>query len=446
MRRRILPPVLGTLCLLAGGWGIQQLLERAHAVPEPSRSLVSTASAATLSSARARDQQIRFFAKRAKEDPFSAGDRTRLAALYLQRSRATGNYDDVLQAEALARRSLELRQLHNAGTYPILAVTLLDQHRFTEAWEAARRLVELEPEEPSHRALLGQTQLELGKYDEARATFASLEPAAKDLAIAADLARWEEISGHPERARALLRFSLDRALTTPNLAPEQLAVFYFRVADFELRAGRLEDAEAALRSGLRVHPGDYRLLAEMARLEALRHRWKEAIRYGDQAISLVLNPATLGTMSDAYAALGDSARAAEYARTMEVAIRNQKKAYHREWSLFLLDHDSHVAEVLAQVSREVRTRPDIYGYDLLAWALHKQGRDREAKAAMAEALRMGTQDAALFFHAGVVARALGDDAAAERSLRRALELNPRFHPTQPALARAVLDSIRTEAR
>ena len=37
---------------------------------------------------------------------------------------------------------------------------------------------------------------------------------------------------------------------------------------------------------------------------------------------------------------------------------------------------------------ETRTRRDIYGYDLLAWALYKSGRNAEARAPMARSLVM----------------------------------------------------------
>ena len=105
--------------------------------------------------------------------------------------------------------------------------------------------------------------------------------------------------------------------------------------------------------------------------------------------------------------MGDSAKSDEYAHVLDVAVLKQPGAYHRAWSLFLLDHDRHVATVSRKIREEMRTRKDIYAYDLLAWSLHKQGRDREAANAMAVALSQGTQDAQLFYHAGVIERALG---------------------------------------
>ena len=72
----------------------------------------------------------------------------------------------------------------------------------------------------------------------------------------------------------------------------------------------------------------------------------------------------------------------------------------------------------------VKDGPTVYGYDLLAWALHAQGRDVEAKAAMTHALAQGTRDAQLFYHAAVIERALGDETAASEFFARARTLQP----------------------
>ena len=128
---------------------------------------------------------------------------------------------------------------------------------------------------------------------------------------------------------------------------------------------------------------------------------------GERAIAVSLDPATLGTLSDAYAALGDTVKAAEYAHVLDVAVLKQPGAYHRAWSLFLLDHDRHVATVAKKIREELRTRKDVYAYDLYAWSLHKQGHDREATEAMAIALKQGTQDPQLFAHAAAIEKSAG---------------------------------------
>lgn len=353
-----------------------------------------------------RDQDVAFFSRRVARDPIGAADRARLAALYLQRARETADYTDYRRAERLARRSLALRVGHNENTYALLANALLAQHRFTEAYAAARALDRWTPGVASHQALVAEIALELGRYDEARALFDSLWPARHELAVATRLARWAELRGHVERAQRLLAGALADAETRRDLPPEQLAWFHLRVGDLALRTGRLDEAEFAFRRGLAVFPGDYRLLAGLARLEAARGNWRRAIDDGDSAVAIVPDPATFGLISDAYARLGDRRAAAEYAHAMEIAVLGQPGQWHRAWSLYLLDHDRRVPEVLARVQDELRTRRDVYGYDLLAWALHKSHRDREARGAMNRALALGTLDPQLRQHAAAIDSAL----------------------------------------
>jgi hypothetical protein len=139
--------------------------------------------------------------------------------------------------------------------------------------------------------------------------------------------------------------------------------------------------------------------------------------------------------------MGDAPKADEYYRAMALSVLRQPGPFHRAWSLFLLDHGREIPRVLAKVEDELGTRKDIYGYDLMAWALHRSGRDTEAQAAMTHALMLGTRDAMLFYHAGMIERALGNTMAARRYLDSALETNPYWDAFHPAEARAVLDSL-----
>jgi Tfp pilus assembly protein PilF len=47
----------------------------------------------------------------------------------------------------------------------------------------------------------------------------------------------------------------------------------------------------------------------------------------------------------------------------------------------------------------------------------------------------------LFYHAGMIELGMGDSTAARARLERALAINPTWHPTQPARARALLDTL-----
>lgn len=351
-----------------------------------------------------RKRDIAFYAARAARDPQGAADLAQLAGLLLQRARETGDPRDFRLAERTARRSLARRAGRNGKAYLTLASSLLAQHRFAAARMAAETMVARWPEPEGYRALLGEIQLELGDYQAAGATFAGLAGARKQLAVAPRLARWAELCGRVEEARRLLEDARVEAFRRRDLPREQVAWFQLRMGDFELRHGRLGEAEDALLAGLTIDPSDPRLLAALARLEAARGRWRAVIGYGGRA-GAGADIATLALVGDAHAALGDTAAAeAWYGRAEQLAAQ-RPEPFNRQWSQFRLDHRRHVAETRLLLEREVRIRPDVYGWDLVAWGRYLDGDVSGAAEAITRAQRLGTRDAVLLRHAALIAGA-----------------------------------------
>ena len=96
-------------------------------------------------------------------------------------------------------------------------------------------------------------------------------------------------------------------------------------------------------------------------------------------------------------------------------------------------------EILAGASPVARR--DVYGYDALAWALLANDRADEARVQMAEALALGTRDAKLLYHAGMIEAALGNDAAARNYLEDALATDPSFDPLAVHTARTTVREL-----
>jgi len=73
----------------------------------------------------------------------------------------------------------------------------------------------------------------------------------------------------------------------------------------------------------------------------------------------------------------------------------------------------------------------------------KNGRSADAWATMEQALRLGTRDALLFFHAGMIAHGLGKRGQARDYLHQALTLNPHFHVIQAEMAKRILTELES---
>jgi tetratricopeptide (TPR) repeat protein len=117
-----------------------------------------------------------------------------------------------------------------------------------------------------------------------------------------------------------------------------------------------------------------------------------------------------------------------------------------EIALFNADHDIDLSATLQQARAGYTRRPSTYAADVLAWALYKNNHHQEAQHYSAEALRLGAQDALKFFHAGMIAKALGQAGAAQDYLERAVQLNPHFSVLYAAQAQAALRDLSAVSR
>lgn len=424
--------------VIAAGIGAGWMATRSKPVEAAPVALL--APGGVMSEVEGTNRQIRFYEARIEGDPRAAADRAALAGLYLQRSRETAEFEDFRRAEELARQSLAIRVKSNSRAARVLTASLLAQHRFAEALEAAQELVRVWPEDAAHRALLAEIQMEVGDYEAARVTLGTLQSARDQLAVAPRMARWAEATGKLGEERALLYEAARRAEMRTDLPREQLSWFHLRVGEHELRTGRLDEAERAFRAGLAAEPNDFRLVSAMARVEAHRGRWKQAIEYG-KMVGDAADLRTLATIGDAHAALGDQQAAERYYRQVEESAAENPEPYNRQWTQFRVDRNRNIPETVKLLQDEIRGRKDLLGYDLLAWGLYRAGDYRAARAAMEQALRTGSQDPSFLYHAGLIEAALGNDAGARGYLERALDANP-HHPLLAPQARATLKSLK----
>ena len=85
------------------------------------------------------------------------------------------------------------------------------------------------------------------------------------------------------------------------------------------------------------------------------------------------------------------------------------------------------AEALSLMQAEIRIRRDAQTLDTLAWALYNSGRIREAQQAIQSALQLGTQDAAIFYRAAAIAKALGNKQQALTYKKLSQQIDPTFN-------------------
>lgn len=394
--------------------------------------------------ADAGDAAIRFLEQRVRLDPDDFIAHNKLGGYYLLRLRETGNATYLDLAKRTAEASLQaVPEKMNAGGMALLAQAEFSAHQFAAARDAAQRLLESGSGSQADRSyyylLLGDAQTELGEYDKADEAFRQMERLSPhNIGTITRLAHHDWLHGNISGAQQKYAEALRLALSQVPPSRETVAWCRWQSGEMAFAKGDYSSAEQHYQDALTTFPDYFRALAGMARVQAARNDLTAAIASCERAVRTIPEPSLVALLGELLQLAGREKEAAAQYALVEQSGRISAAGgvlYNRQLALFYADHEIKPDKAYELARQEYEQRHDIYGADALAWTALKSGRVAEAWQFMQQALRLGTTDARLFYHAGMIARAAGNEAEARNYLRRALALNPCFDPFQSAIAR-----------
>jgi tetratricopeptide (TPR) repeat protein len=391
--------------------------------------------------------------QRAPKDPAAYSS---LGAAFFQRARETGDVEDFQLAEQALNKSLALNNADFSAepAYSTMAEVCMGEHRFSDAITYAQKALALGSGDLSSFAIVGDANADMGEYDRAAIAYSRLDISGDAAAQPRNVyvrdsrtSYLKFVSGDTPGAIRLMQSAV-AAGTEARLPAENLAWLYYELGEYEFQAGNVGAANHAYLAALNIHPGDYRALAGLGKLRGNQGRYDEAIKLYQSAIAVVPMPLFVAELGDMYNKAGNLAEAKKQYQLVEyigMLGHINQVLHNRDLALFYADHDMKLDEALALAHKEFEVRHDIYTWDALAWALFKNGKYQEASDASEHALRSGTRDALLFFHAGMIASRLGQTNIAKERLQTALSINPGFHVIYAGVARQRLKALDNEA-
>jgi tetratricopeptide (TPR) repeat protein len=347
-----------------------------------------------------------------------------LGLAYLQKVREVGDPSYYPKAEELFNRALD-RNKDDLNALVGLGTLALARHDFAEALDWGQRAATLNPYHTAAYGVIGDAQIELGRYDEAVATFQQMINLRPDLTSFTRVSYARELHGDvPGAIEAMQSAAMAGAGRMENVAwtQTQLGNLYFN-------SGDIQSAKTQYDASLLTLDGYVYGLAGLARVAAAEGDLPAAIDLYSQAIQLMPLPEFVIALGDVYTAAGQpDAAANQYALVdaMQQLYRENGVDTDAEMALFDADHDRNLDQALRQAKDAYKKRSSIRTADVLAWTLYKTGNAAEARKYSQEALRLGTKDALLLFHAGMIESALGNHTAAITYLQQALTINPHF--------------------
>ena len=401
------------------------------------------------------DETVKFFQERISKDPDDFTNYDRLGAAYLQKGRESCDLTYYELAEKSLRKAMEMasKEKEEAVSPQLhLAATFFAEHRFAESLALAQGALASEPRAIAGNAILGDAYLETGEYECAAEAYSKLKPsepqgeAALDYLYESRIGNLNLLRGETPAAIAHMQHAIAAARRT-NVPKENLAWVQFTLGEYYWQAGDLVQASASAEAALRSFPGYYRALALLGQVRAAQGRYTESAKQYQKALASVPLPTYAAALGDILRRIGDAAGAQQQYDLVGYMARLSalnKTVYNRELAIFYADHGMNLAQAVTLARKELEVRHDVYSWDALAWALHQNGQSQEALEALQQALRLDTKDPLLFFHAGMIYRAIGERAKAADYLRRALAINPKFHVLYSKVAESTLAGLERD--
>jgi tetratricopeptide (TPR) repeat protein len=376
---------------------------------------------------------------RLRDNPDDAYAYAQLGLGLLQQVRESGDVSLYARAgkafqEALTRDPKQLDALVGQG---ILALAL---HDFHGALQWADKAWAINPFRAQILGIKVDGQVELGRYDETVQTLQKMVDLRPDLDSYSRVSYVRELYGDVDGAIEAMRSAVQTALP----GSESWAWTLTHLGHLYFNRGELTEAAAIYKQVLVAKANYPYALAGQARVAAAQGNTDEAIAIYQQISERLPLPEFIIALGELYEATGQADAARQQYDLVGVIQQLNAAAgmnVDLEMALFTASHGNDPADAVQQARAAYAERPTIYAADTLAWALYQQGEYAEAWQLSQEALRLGTKDALLHFHAGMIAAKVGDKEAARTHLQTALAINPYFSPLYMPVAQEALAAV-----
>ena len=296
-------------------------------------------------------------------------------------------------------------------------------HKFRDAEPIGLKLVTIR-NDPVDYSLLGDVLMEQGRLDEAVAAYQKMIDLRPDLQSYTRVAHMRWLRGDLNGAIEVMRMAVTSGSPRDS---EPTAWAYTRLGAYELQAGDTERATESARLAGQFAENYAAALLLRGRILLAQDHPQDAIEFLERAAALTRLPEYEWTLADALREVGETQAAEGVERNL---LRDGAMNDPRTFALYLATRGQRIQQALQLAEDELHTRADIFTMDALAWALHASGRIAEAREYSTKALREGTQDARLFYHAGRIALAAGDSVGAERAFARSDRIKQTLMPSE----------------
>ena len=324
-----------------------------------------------------------------------------LARGLLDRARESGDPAYLEQSAKIVEKSLAIEKDNYEGQR-VMAGILLARHEYTRALDLAKALHKRNMDDLITWGVITDAEIALGRYTDAEKSaqwMLDLRPG--DVGSLERGARLRELVGNADGATQLWILAFRAA---PENETEYRALLLVEYGCSQLRADKVDEADKLMTQALQTFPDYHAALAGLARVRLAQHRYADAVELLHKIA--YPTPANKYLLAEALDKVGqgDAAKRAfaEFEREANAASASPHNANH-ELVMYYSNHARQPAAAVRVARMEAARRQDIGTLDALAWALHANGDDAEARKQIDKVLAVGTRDPGILAHAAQIA-------------------------------------------
>lgn len=364
-----------------------------------------------------------------KDDPTDTKSNLRLASLYIQEARVTGNYT-YYDVAAMKHVNNVLKEKPNEFTALVFkSLIYLSQHHFADGLAKAHQAQQINPYNNYVYGLLVDGNVEMGNYDSAVTYADKMVSIRPDLTSYSRVSYLREIFGDYKGAIQAMKMAAE----TGGPGDEhtewtrvQLASLYEKISDFKT-------ADSLYQSSLFLRPNYPYAIAGLARVALANNDYNKAIAYFEKADSVITDYSIKEELVDVYRLAAQNKKADETAKKVIEGLSEDAQSANtdenighyadRELAYAYLkvnDKDKALEHALAEYNR----RPEnIDVNETVAWVYYNRGEYAKALPYVKVALRTNSKNPVLLSRAGLIYYKAGDKQMAKNLLQQVPETN-----------------------
>jgi tetratricopeptide (TPR) repeat protein len=422
MRRKIIYTILALI--LIGGFLFWKLSPGVSKEKSNVRGIMTGRLNYVPSSNSNADKYISELQEQIKDNSSNSSLYNMLGGAYLQKARETSDPEFYSLAEVKLKKAIELEPKNFEAMY-LMGTLCLARHQFTAALEWGNKSIDLNPYNGPICGVIFDAQIELGRYDEALQTIQAMVDLRPDMTSFSRVSYYRELKGDITGAIDAMQSAINAG--APN--SENRAWCMVQLGNLFLNNGEQTKAENCYQEALTEYPMYWQGLTAMGKLQFIRNDNNGAIQFYKKSIEVNPTAEAMIALGDVYKITGQNDKAEEQyqnVRFMNTLLKQGGVNVDMELALFEADHNTNLEEPLKNALESIEKAPTIKSYNTLAWIQYKRGNYTEAAKNITSALRLGTKEPLLYYHAGLIFAKIGENEKAKKYLEYALKINHRL--------------------